>query len=151
MVEYNAQAEKARFKELLEAAQDELVDAVKNRNMLEMRIRSLQSDITHLAALCGEEVQDPIKDLGLTDAIRYTLGNTKGPMTPVEIKEALVKGGFEVSEYSNMMASIHTVLRRLRIKGEVMASGFKGGSFIWTKRGLTPPPPLPGWIKERLK
>ena len=155
MVQYNPDAEKERFKQLLDAAQDELLDAVTQRNSLEFRIRKLHDDIVHLAALCGEQAEDPIKDLGLTDAIRYVLSHAKeGPvklLTPIDIKAALSARGLDVSQYSNVMASIHTVLRRLQRKGEILPSRFRGGSYIWTGRGLTPPPPLPDWLKEKLK
>ncbi|HEV2022924.1 MAG TPA: hypothetical protein VGQ94_10425 [Terriglobales bacterium] len=154
---YDPEAEKARFKELLEAAQDELVENVRERQSLEMRSRKLQEDIAHLAALCGESVEDPIKQLGLTDAIRYVLGKASHGqiplhrfMTPVEIREAISKGGFDISKYSNVMASIHTVLQRLKKKGQVTFVNFKGGSYMW-KGGLPPPPPMLDWLKERLK
>ncbi len=156
VAEYNRENERARLKELLEAAQDELVEAFKQRETLDHRISVLQKDVTHLAGLCDEEVEDPVKQMGLTDAVRYVLGQRKEGaglklMTPIEIRDAIAAGGYDVSEYSNIMASIHTILRRLRKKGEVMSSAMKGGSYVWTGKGMTPPPPIPGWLRERLK
>jgi len=60
------------------------------------RIRKLQEDIVHLAALCGEAVVDPLKDWGITDAIRYVIGNAKPrAVTPTGVRDALVADGYE--------------------------------------------------------
>jgi hypothetical protein len=153
MVEYDRLKERERWKALFESAQDELVDALQERERLETRIRSLQEDIGHLAALCGEPVEDPLKELGLTDAIRYVFGKAKPQaLNAVGVKNGLVADGYDISEYSNVMASIHTVIKRLLKKKEIEsgAAGFEGKTYVWAG-GLPPPPPLPERLRKRVK
>jgi hypothetical protein len=151
MVEYDLEKEKERLKALLESAQDELVDALKQQESLTYRIRKLQEDIIHLAALCGEAVVDPLKDWGLTDAIRYVIGNAKPKsMSATGIRDALVADGYDVSDYSNVMASIHQVIKRLFRKGEILSAPSADGEkrYVWGK-GLSPLPPSPERMKKR--
>src|SRR5260370_41433892 len=89
----------------LEAAQDELVKLLREHESIEWRINKLQNDIVHLAALCRVEIEDPIKQLGLTDAVRYILGREKKPLTIQEIVEALSKSSYDVSGYKNISAN----------------------------------------------
>jgi hypothetical protein len=101
------------LKDKLEAAQDELVKLLRERQTLEWRINKLQNDIVHLAALCNVEVEDPLAQLGLTDAVRWILASEKKPLAVSEIVEALRRSYPDVSEYKNLPANIHTVIRRL--------------------------------------
>lgn len=53
----------------------------------------------------------------ITEAVKVVLyvARLKGQrLTPVQIKEAAEKRGFSLSGYSNPMASIHTILRRMK-------------------------------------
>jgi hypothetical protein len=152
-MEYDLEKEKERLRELLESAQDQLMDSLQEQEKLILRISQLQQDIVHLAALCGEAVEDPLKEWGLTDAIRYVIGKAKPKgLTAIRIKEELVVDGYDISEYSNVMASIHQVIKRLLKKGEILP-GLRGVSgdkvYVWGK-GLPPPPPLPERIKKRI-
>lgn len=153
---YDRETQKRRFAELLEAAQDDLLDTLKQRERLDHKIRILQEDIAHLAPLAGVEVEDPIIALGLTDAIRYVFGKAKPhPMGPPEVKDALTKSGYDVSEYSNIAASIHTIIKRLLKKNEITPAlpkwaDNKDRKYVWCG-GLPPPPPLPRHISSRME
>ena len=153
MVGYDLDKEKERLKSLLDAAQDELVDAMRQQEVLTHRIRKLQDDIVHLAALCGESVTDPLKDWGLTDAIRYVIGKAQPKtLTATGVRDALVADGYDISEYSNVMASIHQVLKRLLKKGEILTGIARPDGekrYVWGK-GLPPPPQLPERMKKRI-
>jgi len=154
MAEYDLEKEKDRLKSLLESAQDELVEAMEKQEQLTFRIHKLREDIVHLAALCGEAVEEPLKDWGLTEAIRYVIGKYRPKaLSAIAVKEALVADGYDISEYSNVMASIHQVLKRLLKKGEIVP-GLRGvGSsdkvYVWGK-GMPPSPPLPERMKKRI-
>jgi hypothetical protein len=151
MVRYDRNEDRQRWQESLEAAQDELVDALQEKESLEWRIRRLQEDIGHLAALCGVDIEDPVSQLGLTDAIRYVIGaKEKNFMTPLEVKDALASVDFDINDYKNVMASIHAVLKRLEKKGEINRSIAKGGSYVWSGKTFPPLPPLPKALRAML-
>ena len=57
---------------------------------------------------------------GLTDACRSVLRATLGGLTPLEVKAGLETMGLDLSTYSNPLASIHAVLKRLVKAGEAM-------------------------------
>jgi hypothetical protein len=53
----------------------------------------------------------------ITEAVRVALylGKVKGErLTPLQIREQAESRGFNFSEYTNPMASVHTILRRMR-------------------------------------
>jgi hypothetical protein len=51
--------------------------------------------------------------MGLTDACREILKASKEPMTPTEVRDVLIKMGYDLKKYKNALASIHTILKRL--------------------------------------
>jgi len=58
-------------------------------------------------------------DQGITDAIRTVLAQSKIPLSAPEIKSALARLGFDLSEYSNASAVIHNTLTRLERQRQV--------------------------------
>jgi hypothetical protein len=50
---------------------------------------------------------------GLTDSIRAILTEAGEPLTASEIRAGLEAKGFDMKAYSNPLANIHTILRRL--------------------------------------
>lgn len=110
------------LRDTLEAAQEELVKLMQERQLVEWRINKLQSDIIHLAALCHVEVEDPIKQLGLTDAVRYIFGREGRPLSIDQIVDVLDKSYDDVAAYKNLPANVHTIVRRLVKAGEVKLS-----------------------------
>jgi hypothetical protein len=120
--EYNLQ-------DALEAAQEELVKLLQEREQMEWRINKLQNDIVHLAALCRVEVEDPIRQLGLTDAVRWIFARdsgarlgTKRPLSIKQVVEELQKSWSDAAAYKNLQANVHTVVRRLKKAGEIEPS-----------------------------
>jgi hypothetical protein len=108
------------LRETLEAAQEELVNLMKEREQTEWRISKLQTDIVHLAALCRVEVEDPIRQLGLTDAVRWIFATNRDKCLSVrEVVIELQKSWAESSTYKNIHANVHTVFRRLRKAGDI--------------------------------
>lgn len=145
--------DEASLKLSLEAAQDELVKLLRERQFMELRIHKLQNDIVHLAALCHVEIEDPVKQLGLTDYVRYILAKTKAPLTIQQIVDEMIKSSYDISEYKNISANVHTIVGRLMKAKEVKTIptvDSRNRVFIWIG-GVGPLPPLPDWLKERLK
>jgi len=153
------------LRDTLEAAQEEAVRLIRERESIDYRIGKLQGDIVHLAALCRIEVEDPVRQLGLTDAVRFTLAKEKAPMSVKDIVDALNMVYTEVSEYKNLPANVLTIIRRLIKANEVQpfvvppseyapvnTAAFRAKPqerYIWVG-GLSPLPPLPGWMKKML-
>jgi len=104
------------YRRALEAACREWETLARQRAELEERLTQLTETIGMLTKLCG---LTPKLSWGLTDACRAILRNAANPMTPVEVRNRLAAIGFDLSEYSNELASIHTILKRLNKAGEL--------------------------------
>src|SRR5215831_15452550 len=61
----------------------------------------------------------PNVPLGLTDACRLVLRNAVEPLTALGVRDRLAAIGIDLDKYSNPLASIHTVLKRLHEGGEI--------------------------------
>lgn len=148
------------LRETLEAAQVELVNLLKQKEEMEWRIHKLQTDIVHLAALCHVEVEDPIRQLGLTDAVRWVFANKGKPLTAKQVVEELGKSWTEAGSYKNITANVSTVIRRLKKADEIKLTvpdepgnalgwaGYDDGDkYVWSG-GL---PPLPLHLQKILR
>ena len=103
------------YRRALDAAIREYEELGKQRLDIDKRLAQLMQTITSLNKLCGFM---PTAPMGLTDGCRLAL-RSGAPMTPREVRDRLEAIGFDLSEYSNALASIHTVLRRLNEAGEI--------------------------------
>jgi len=61
------------------------------------------------------------------------------PMTPVDVRDRLHAIGFDVSKYSNDLAAVHTILKRLNESGELRFLARTPGKhqYLWN-RPMTP-------------
>jgi hypothetical protein len=105
------------YQRALDAAVREYETLVAERGELDARISQLQHSIAALTRLCGFE---PTVPLGLTEACRLVLRNSPVPLTALELRDRLTSIGVDVTRYSNALASIHTVIRRMQESGEVL-------------------------------
>lgn len=142
-------ADEYKLADALDAAQEELEKLTIERQRIDRRIAKLQGDIVHLSALCGVEVEDPIKQLGLTDAIRYIFGREERALSRQQVVEILEQS-YDVSSYKNLAANVHTIVRRLLKSGQIkpVLNALLGKigdteTYIWTNGMTPPPPPLP--------
>jgi hypothetical protein len=136
-------AEMVRLREVLDNYQGELERLLQERTRLDARILQLQHDIRHVARMVDVTVDDPITQLGLTDAIRYVIQHAGKHMTPVDVRDELLKRYCDPEDYRNLLASVHTVMKRLERAGEITFDGTKAE---WTG-GL--PMPLIGFVPSR--
>jgi hypothetical protein len=81
---------------------------------LEAEVAALKQTIAAIAPLVGESAPS-----GLTDAVRTILAKADEPLSAGEIRDRLVGMGFDMKSYSNPLATIHTILRRLAESDEV--------------------------------
>jgi len=107
----------AEYKRALGAAIEEYERLTAQRDAIETRLAQLRQTIGALGPLCKLPQHDI---LGLTDAIRSVLRARYGALTPVEVKDGLQTQGLDLSTYSNPLASIHAVLKRLARAGEIL-------------------------------
>jgi uncharacterized coiled-coil protein SlyX len=135
------------YKAALLTAKNELISAItdlgetQNRTLeLEQRIADLRQTISVLSKLCGEREMDVEEALGLTDAIRaafVSVGKDQS-LTAQEVRLRLEAHGFNTRRYGNLLASIHTVIKRLENKKEIRCAGAKGdkNAYSVTDHGL---------------
>jgi hypothetical protein len=100
----------------LQAAVREYEDLGLKRREIDRRLAELAQTIGTLSKLLG---QTPTVPLGLTDAIRLVMRGAGLPMTPVEVRDRLRGMGFDVAKYTNDLAAVHTILKRLNDAGEL--------------------------------
>jgi hypothetical protein len=112
----------------LEEKRGEMQHLDEQRAMLAGEILQLEKAVDGLAPLASdraiaERVNDFLienaTELGLADACREVLKKANRYMTAVDVRDALEAGGFDLSNYSNPLASIHGILKRFDESGEV--------------------------------
>jgi hypothetical protein len=130
------------YRKARDAAVGEIQEVLQKRALLDERLNQLKKTVNALSDLLEDSPHNPadpesyadatgisvpsIRDaggMGISKVIRLALANSKTPMTPVDIKAALARIGFDVGQYSNAMSVIHNTLKRLEAQGELIAVG----------------------------
>ncbi len=135
------------YKTALEAARQELAELEDQRAKIDKRISELQHGIVGLSALApdhpdAEKPQSMMDvltgvgvDTGLTDATRMITSSFGFPMTPKQVRDALLHLGYDLSGYSNILASLHTIMKRLAKSQELINilddKGNELGAYAW--------------------
>ena len=104
------------YRRALDAAIREYEALGAKRRDIDQRLAELGQTIGTLTKLLGLA---PTVPLGLTDAIRMVVRGAGVPMTPVDVRDRLRVIGFDVSRYTNELAAVHTILKRLNDAGEL--------------------------------
>ncbi len=128
---------------LFEAEQD-LAHCLVERQKIDHKVARLQGVISHLQNLCADLDQKHFQKrvdrvvkaglkVGVTDLARVILKETFFPMTASDLKKSMEARKLDLSRYSNPLAVIHTVLKRLVQSGEVKVVLQKAGrkSYQW--------------------
>lgn len=115
-----------QYRLALDAAVREYEQLGAERRAIDDRLAQLAQTIGTLNRLCGFV---PTVQWGLTDACRVVLKGAGRPMTPVEIRGRLEAIGFDLAKYTNSLAAIHTVLKRLNEAKEVLFVELDSGKF----------------------
>jgi len=120
------------YKQVFNKAIDELstlMETLENieseREVVKNRIAEVRSGVLALSPLIGEKPQSVenkyphlfpdliTPDIGLTDAVRKVLKSNGELMTAVKVRTELKETGYDTGRYKNILASIHTILKRL--------------------------------------
>jgi chromosome segregation ATPase len=117
----------ATYKLRLADFQTDLKNLLQKREELEVQFIELDAQIEHLEKmiretklLCGEPTNpEDLTGLGFTDACRQLLKLEYKYMDAVEVRDALERRGYDLRKYTNALASVHTVLKRLLASGEI--------------------------------
>jgi len=114
-----------------------MTELLRQRRTIDQRIARLVPFLKELAIQCDAKIPDElwqetapedVAAIGITDAVRLALKTSVRPLRPKGVAEQLRKWKFAVHEYTNVLASIHTILKRLVKSGEateVLLSGKK--------------------------
>jgi hypothetical protein len=98
-----------------------LASLTRERLKIERRLKDVETSLRSILALHDDDEVTPyieqldniIQPEGFTDAIRKVLKASTEALTPAEVKDRLPEAGFSLEGYSNPLASIHTILKRL--------------------------------------
>jgi hypothetical protein len=104
------------YQAALLAATKEYETLGEERRRIDDRLAQLAQTIANLSLLLG---LTPTQPFGLTDACRLVYRNAGLPLSPTDVRDRLRGMGVDLSIYSNEMAAIHTVIKRLNEAGEL--------------------------------
>jgi hypothetical protein len=110
----------SNYKADLTIALNELLEMESDRFELETRIAKQKKRIAALSELAHADDEGPAPtDLvqGITDACRTVFRATEKPLLPIEVKNGVEALGLPPQQ--NLLASVHTVIRRLLAAREV--------------------------------
>ncbi len=136
----NPDVDKGDYKRTLGAARAELEHLLEQQEEIEKRIAQLKQAIIALSPLGEESSYGSLARewaaLGITDSCREILKAADRPLTPLEVKQQLINTGHRVEKYTNLMASIHTVLKRLKENDEVISVALADGSAAYQWKAM---------------
>jgi hypothetical protein len=143
------------YKNAIEAAQAETQTLLQQRASIDARLAQLRRTIESLSSLVKDTPEyDPtceaspagtriaIAESGITDAIRQLLSRFRAPFTPVRLRDALAKEGFDISSYASVLTVIHNTLKRLEKQGEVTLVRSPDGIVAYALPKMTNTPSL---------
>jgi hypothetical protein len=145
---------------LLESAMAELEMLLRQRAECDRRIEALQKAVKILepiyrqtgTATASVELLLRSSDLGLTDRVRAILQASERPLSPTQVRERVQDSGLDLSEYSNPLATVHSVLRRLVEAQQVIAKAGIGGTkfYEWIGEKADEAGPFAKQIMEKM-
>jgi hypothetical protein len=117
------------YKKMAEQLLDEVASLEIQQEETNRRIARLKKVLIDLAPLAEESIHPFIEPAGnmspeadsvtITDATRQILQVAKIPMGPADIRQQLLKMGVDLGDQKNVMAGIHSLLKRLVASGEI--------------------------------
>ncbi|MGO8731823.1 MAG: hypothetical protein ACLQVM_03405 [Terriglobia bacterium] len=121
-------------------ARDQLARLEAQREGIDNRILQLKRIIAAASGMVEDDselasaIRKEIDALGITEHCREIFKGTRRCLTPLQIREELSAKGMDLSKQKNIMASIHTVMKRLVAKGEVLVERASDGGTVYRSR-----------------
>jgi hypothetical protein len=137
----------ADYKKMAEEIRGELESLEIQQEDIERRIARLRQALIGLVPLSKEpihagmygidltSVAAEIDSMSITDATRQILQAAEAPLAPTEIKKRLIDMGKDLSNQKNVMASVHSLLKRLVQGGEIETRD-NGLTYQWIARRI---------------
>src|SRR5262245_24470221 len=121
------------YRRAFEAAKTEFEALGEERRAIDQRLTQLAQTMASLSRLCGYV---PTVSWGLTYGCRMVVMASGRAMTPTEVRDALGACGFDMSKYTNELAAVHTVLKRLNEAGETRFIALESGkhAYVYSAR-----------------
>src|SRR5260370_983725 len=125
---------------LSNSALDEQAELLNQRATIDGKLAQLDRMIEALAPLCDENVlpatqptlrppPPSLKDQSLADACRLVMMHEGRFITPIGIRDTLIKYGYDTSKQTNLLASIHSICKRFVESGEAEKQTVAGKAF----------------------
>ena len=131
------------YRRAIAAALSRLHVLVDKRRQIDSQIARLKGVVAANAAMLSDAERDEtlrsLQELvgpapGFTDAVReFMRRNSDHWFTAIGVRDGLTTVNFEVGEYDNPLASVHTILKRLLVRGEVDRNA-RDGSYRWKNK-----------------
>lgn len=96
-------------------------------------LTTLRETAAGLSALLGNDLRQPITELGLTDACRQVVRSARSAMSAVEIRDQLYALKYDFSGYEKPISSIGTALNRMVERGEITVDVADDGTKRFTQ------------------
>ena len=120
---------KQEYRDALKVARRELQEAMGQRADIDKRIFKLKQTVESLNALCHDvdveelaaEMRQQMAGIGLTNAVRRLLADSKMPLSATEVRDGIARLGVDLSAYANDMAVVHNTLNRLARQGDILS------------------------------
>jgi hypothetical protein len=111
------------WKKVIENAREELAQLEAQREGIDKRMLQLKriifaaSQMIEDASGSFSSIKEELDALGITEFCREIFHYERKALTPREVRSGLLARGMDLSGQKNIMASIHTVLKRLVAQG----------------------------------
>jgi hypothetical protein len=108
-----------RRNEEIEQLRCALADAVRNRDFYNLEIMRIHNLLqAHIVSAAHDEQKERATTewqvyVGIAQAIEALVNNSQNPLTPIEVRDALIFYGYDIGHYANPMAMVHQTLKRL--------------------------------------
>jgi len=130
MCKCNYTLPKAAYAQTLRQTRQELERLRRERAQLDAHIAKLEHVETALRTVA--EPKRTLPNLSsITDVVRKVIQSATSPITPPEVRDKMVAMGFDKGPYSQFLASIHVVLKRLCKNDEVLEFTFRDKKTYW--------------------